>query len=155
VHEQEEVSITEQLRDVARQWLRYSASGMGLIQPPLSEQGFTTIVSNGGGQLRGRPLLLSGWVSVGITTEQLALVEQGRADEVEDLHLTLQNNGRNLAQVHLTSDGTVLNGWENIPFESKMTPREKLQWLHEGMVASHAAMLEEANDDQGSGAGEV
>lgn len=130
--------VGEQLCGAAREQLGLSVCGLDLIQPRLSEQGITN-VSLGGGILEGRPLL-TGWVTVSITTSQLALVEQGRPDEVDDIHLALHERGLEaVAHIHLTGDGVSLSGWENIPLEVEMSPTENFRWLHDGMVASHAS----------------
>jgi hypothetical protein len=141
----EKASVVEQLRDTAREYLRFSASGQDLIQPRLSEQGFTD-VSFGGGALKGRPLL-SGWVTVDIRTSQLSLVEQGRTSEVDDIYLALKERGlKAVAYVHLTNDTTTLSGWENLPLAEEMSPTEKLRWLHSGMFADLEGWIE-ANAD--------
>lgn len=137
----DEPLMATQLRDATREQLRFSVCGQDLIQPRLSEQGLTNI-SFGGGALKGRPLL-SGWVTISITTSQLALVEQGRTDEVDDMHLALHDRGLEaVAHVHLTGHDTSLTGWENLPFEEEMSPTEKLRWLHAGMVADLAEWIE-------------
>ena len=85
------------------------------------------------------------------TTSQLSLVEQGRSEGVEDIHIELLERGLHpVAYVRLTQEGVSLTGWEDLSLEIEMTPAEKLRWLHVGMASNLEAGSSDADGSKKS-----